>query len=372
MTTNGFPPYGVLGRRCTAATGGWCQEAVNQIVKGAPQTVCPAVNSTDAGVDISRGKRGYPTPTEPWFDISVTPPNYANQTLVSGNNFGMSVDLDDNWQPLDQAIRACRKLGPCRLTLEPGVYKIQRTVGIQFTNLVDFTFDAQGSTLLLSFNTIRSFTAIPITSCIRCEFVNLNIDWDWDKWRLGDLVKIVDASPSVWTLQYQDWTYNATQVFSIKSLHLADAANNFSMGTRGDQEWFGINVMKPTIRVVSARVIQIVFPTAWRAPPPKGVFAILRYFTYETHCMRAQFVENVLFDNVHFWGCAGKALVINSGMSPIVVRNSAIAPDLTKNHWISATADGIFVAKAGAIKIENVQITRNGDDCINFVRSSPL
>jgi len=371
MTTLGFPPYAGLGRRCTSFVGGWCQEAQSQIIKGAPQSVCPSVETDgDVGVALPQPPQGHPTPVEPWFDVHVQPPNYANQTLVNGNNFGMSPALDDNWQQLDQAIRACRKLGACRLTLEPGVYAIRRTVGIQLQNLQDFTLDGQGSTLLLSYDTIRSFTAIPISNCLRCEFLNLNVQWDWEKWRLGDLVRVLDVTSSVWTLEYQDWTYDASKVFAIKSLHLADPKAAFSMGTRGDQEWFGINTMKPTVRVVSPRVVQLVFPSAWRTPPPKGAYAILRYFTYETHCIRAQFVENVVFDNIHVWGCAGKAMVVNSGMSPIIIRNSQIAPDVDKKQWISATADGIFVAKAGALKIENVEITRNGDDCINFVRLS--
>ena len=146
----------------------------------------------DAGRPLSYGARptSLPTGCEPF---AVERPRERDGAVVDAADFGVSEAIDDNTAALQRAIDHCRAVGAKRLTMKKGTYRFFGAHSVVFAGLRDFTFDAQGATLVFRRATvwrpdelIWQATFHPedanfhIHDCERCRFANYVMDWDWE------------------------------------------------------------------------------------------------------------------------------------------------------------------------------------------------
>ena len=138
----------------------------------------------------------------------VDRPREHGGPTVDAADFGVSEAIDDNNATLQRAIDHCRAVGAKKLVLRKGTYRFFGPRSVVFDSLTDFTFDAQGSTLVFrrasawrTDELIWQATFHPedanvfIRNCERCLFTNYNMDWDWRTDPLATFARVTAVNP---------------------------------------------------------------------------------------------------------------------------------------------------------------------------------
>jgi hypothetical protein len=382
---------------CWDFTSGWCREARSQLVLKRGQTKCaqdppspppsppkpipppapapvPAPAPAPAPLPPPPPPAPVPPPPQPppgtdtaaWFDVTITPPNRAKQTVVSLNALGASPTRPDNYAAFAAGIARCRALQGCRLTLDPGVYRLATAKTLLWSGLTDFTFDGQGSTLLFTRINPPKGSLNIFRDIARAEFLNFNIDWDWNAYRLADVVKVVGSTRTSWTLQFLNWDWDDSKIAGFYSMVSADPAAGYAPGTHTGDEWFGLYEGRnpPSVSRVSQDTIRLNFDTAINQGPIVGTFAIIKYFGYDSAAIASTNLRHILLDGVWVNGAPGKAMTFGDTGSPMIIRNSGVRIPEGSQRAYATTADGLFLTRTGGrVLIENVEISRQADDC---------
>jgi len=314
--------------------------------------------------------------------------------------------------------------------------------GVYFGNLVDFTLDAGGSSFVFTRDRIWQTSQgsnnplFQITSCTRLALRNLVIDWDWSRWRLASLVRLVAATPTQWTVQFLELPQvDLDTIFGFQSMHQTERVNGEgvpgisveggrrAMGTRNGAEIFLMNKVagftnSPTnlkremvdeaeyrkmfkipsdAKVVSIKefnkpnstgqagqeqmdigtqalgsnIVRITLANAPGWTPTVGTEFVAKHLNYEIAGISISSSSHITLENVHIQSAPGKGMNIGDESHHVQLNNVRISlPDNPREgtpRSISATADGIAVGGSqGFIRMNNVQIGWNGDDCINL------
>lgn len=353
--------------------------------------------------------------TQPWFTIDVEKPKLGRNavTIYADADFGASPDSDDNTLPLNAAIAACKgsnETDGCIVTFKKKglVYKVNGGPDGRSINIVghsDFIFDGANSTFIFS----RPPSTMPkpnyneqgctpwdtyepglpavfygsyfaIDQCTRCELRNVKMDWDWNKYRLANLVRVsAPANNNTWNLEFQDVPSieDPRDTYAFKSIHTVDPATN-TMGNRNGSEIYVFQRDGPTVTRVSTRQLRLDFVKPNERTPDPGTLYLLRHFTYEFHAVLVFRALHLSVTNVKIFSCAGKAFVVGRGSAYVHFDGFYMGdpgPDDYKTtdlpRHITCSSDGLFFdSTKGHVLIENSEISRHGDDCVNF--NSPV
>ncbi|KAI9032454.1 pectin lyase fold/virulence factor [Hyaloraphidium curvatum] len=350
------------------------------------------------------------TATEPWFDITIDSPQLSRPTVrLVDTDFGASPSDPDITVALNNAIQACHNVtGGCVVTFSRpnGVYRVEGGTdgrSINIVDLKDFVFDGQNSTFVFSrppqfmprpnyaeqsctprdyepgFPAVIYGSYLGIDRCTRCEVRNIAMDWDWSRYRLANLVNVLAATNSSWTLEMLEVPSIETprDTFAFKSVHTVNTTTN-TMGNINGSEIYVYQAKAPEFTRLTATTFRLDFEKPNTRTPDIGSRMLLRHFTYEFHAAWIFRSTHLTFRNFRLFGCAGKAFVFGRGVSNVHFDRFVMAPPGPGDHQttnltrhITCSSDGLFFdSTKGNVLIENSEISHHGDDCVNF--NSPV
>ncbi|KAI9002554.1 hypothetical protein DFJ74DRAFT_714088 [Hyaloraphidium curvatum] len=201
-------------------------------------------------------------PTFQWFNWTMReplPPNAKQKTYkLYSWNWGADNGGDVTWNVQNMLDRcheiATGNLGPCEVIFTAG--KTYQLTHLKFGwALHDFTIVGNGALLLFTRASIdagpfsEDGLALPffdINNCYRCRFLNFQVDWDWNRWRIASLTRFVSQSISgnktSWTFTFispptPGGVVDSDTIFAYQSVHPVDP-QFLTIGVRGRYEFY--------------------------------------------------------------------------------------------------------------------------------------
>ena len=300
-------------------------------------------------------------------EFEVLPPA-GGQTIVRGEDFGITGNCENFSQKLQAAIDSCKKLGASKLVLKKGIYRIIENDTIKFEKLENFTFCGGGSTLVFR---KKSGSLFDIRNCERVEFKNFNVDWDWDADPLGAVAKIVKIEQSAFLqnvdfkfVDYEGRTYPNRQCL-LRNVARIDPSTR-SAGVEGGQNFGWEMFGKPKYKKqwIDGNTIRITLPAKSRLNV--GEFYRINHYYYDMPCFFMRSNRHIAMRDINIYSCAGMGIIVFGTQQYFSLQNFNFKiPD--GEHWRRAstcTADHVHIAHSrGFVKIENCLFEYGGDDC---------
>ena len=284
---------------------------------------------------------------------------------VSGTDFGMSAESNDNFEAFKSALSYCGSHSGTCLKLKEGIYNINNKETFSLHGLKDILIDGCGATLVFS-NVVSCFS-IADSDCV--EIKNLKFDWNWNLKPLSDIVTIAKANSK---------TNELDMVFRDRE---ADEGTVFSAITRCDNETFTYGIMGSakenyiyqhpecikSVTKTDKNVLHIKHDGSF-AKFKNGETYILRHYVYDTNFMGMSSSKNITIDGISLYGYPGSGFVVNNKTSHFQIKNSYIGvnPEYKETCHTSLGADAIHIVNSnGCFNIENNDISGQGDDALN-------
>ena len=303
-------------------------------------------------------------------EFEVLPPA-GGQTIVRGEDFGITGNCENFSQKLQAAIDSCKKLGASKLVLKKGIYRITENDTIKFEKLENFTFCGGGSTLVFR---KKSGSLFDIRNCERVEFKNFNVDWDWDADPLGAVAKIVKIEQSAFLqnvdfkfVDYEGRTYPNRQCL-LRNVARIDPSTR-SAGVEGGQNFGWEMFGKPKYKKqwIDGNTIRITLPAKSRLNV--GEFYRINHYYYDMPCFFMRSNRHIAMRDINIYSCAGMGIIVFGTQQYFSLQNFNFKiPD--GEHWRRAstcTADHVHIAHSrGFVKIEDCLFEYGGDDCVNI------
>ena len=285
--------------------------------------------------------------------------------VVSGSDFGMDAEKDDNYEAFRSAIAYCRANSGTCLKLENGVYKISNRDTFALHGLKDILIDGCGATLVFS-NVVNAFSVLD-SDCV--EIRNLKFDWDWDSKPLSDIVTVAnaDSKNNELDLIFRDREADENTVFS--AISQCDP-ETFTYGAkRGTREDYIYQHPECIVSVTKTdkKTLHVKHDGSFKKYENGEVY-ILRHYVYDTQFMGIRSSTDVTVDGVTLYGYPGSGFVVDKKASHFQIINSFIGanPEYKETRHTSLGADAIHIVNTdGCFNIENNDISGQGDDALN-------
>jgi len=307
------------------------------------------------------------------LDVEIERPREKNGVVVSVADFGAKTfdpsipnnpDKFDNYDAFVAALEYCKQVNASKLIIPTGHYYFNTPKRLEIRGFTDFTIDGQGSELILGQVTQFMYFA----NNTRFEFKNVIVDWDWEKSRIADLVKVInkDSANSWFDLEYISVDKVDASKAKLTSLTAVDPVT-YAWGRDGGKDYS-----------LSNRLVENVAPNVLRVYPnnPASISAmnvgdtfIIRYYTYEGHTFPCFSNKDFTIDNVTIYSGIGHGFSMYKDMENWQIINTTIGkrPGYEITHPISTATDGIHIGQQkGHYRIENCSISYQGDDGINL------
>lgn len=314
-------------------------------------TVVRADRKTVTGIDGIQFEIEYP---------SVTREIYAR-------DYGLSVDSADNRDALQAAIQFCKENPGTKLIIEPGRYLFDHAADIQINGVNDLLIEANGATFV--FAQPNYFT---ISKSNRILFHNLQVEWDWDTFRIADLVEIMKNVPG------DDGTYT-TDIRFVQTQDVDTDYHFTAMIPYAADTWTPGNGAFPEVSLSGfVQNIEKISPDTLRVKHTYTGFLSGFYLSRQVVYDGTVFniggkSRDITMDGVHIYSTSGVGYYIHHNAGAIQVVNSSIRDNPADRHYISTTADGMQISdSSGEIYIDNCDFSFTGDDCINIHQTVQL
>ena len=304
-------------------------------------------------------------------EFTVMAPETDGRPVVKAADFGLSQASPDNFKALAKALEHCKKVGAGKLVIDNGIYNFTTNKSIEFEGLNNLEIECNGATFLFLKSNERN---MQISNCKRLKIVNLNIDWNWQKMPLAEIVQVMgtkfdgpNSYADIKFLDYEDYPvkdfYTGGFVpYDIKNKRIGlESANSnmFNMGTGSPGyklklQWLSGNTVRMTMLERKARQFECKY---YR----------FQHAYYHQGCMAIDSSEHTTLKNVNIYSCCGQAIVVTGTTKYLWLDTVNITvPKGDKKRVISATADHFIMARSsGFIKIENCDFGFGSDDCVN-------
>lgn len=297
------------------------------------------------------------------FAYATEPPQ---RPIVEAATFGVSVDSADNVPALNRALDWCRTNKAPGLKVAPGTYRFTSDTPIRMERLRDFTFDGGGATFVFFRKRGESFR---VMDCERMTIRNLSVDWDWEGYPLGSLVKVVEANDKYYDLEFINYTRFPRRDVRIAYLNAWDvearavgtALSNLGRGV--DMSWVGPRKDKRK-EWLSDNVLRIY---QGAANLPTGSVWRAQHYYYDRHCFKFASNSGLTVEDVNVLSCPGAAFTIDGKQRDTLFRRVTIRPPADDpKRVISCTADHVHVVKSrGNLRLEDCDFALGADDCLN-------
>lgn len=285
--------------------------------------------------------------------------------VVSGSDFGMDAEKDDNFEAFKAALAYCRTHSGTCLKLENGIYKINNKETFSLHGFKDVMIDGCGTTLVFS-NVVSGFS-VAESDCV--EIRNIKFDWDWDSKPLSDIVTVANANAknNELDLIFRDREADENTIFS--ALTQCDP-ETFTYGAkRGTREDYIYQHPECIVSVtkIGKNTLHVKHDGSFKKYANGEVY-ILRHYVYDTSFMGISSSRNITVNGVSLYGYPGSGFIVNNKTSHFQIINSFIGanPEYAKTRHTSLGADAIHIVNTdGCFNIENNDISGQGDDALN-------
>lgn len=302
-------------------------------------------------------------------EFQVDPAEKRKQKIFNAKEFGVSADSPDNTAALQKAIDAVRRKTPAKLVLDPGVYRFGGDKPVLFDAITDFEFDGQGATLLFQRTGGRQLVAIH--HCMRSEFRNFTIDWDWESDPLASVVKLESVSPKLETVRVR---FLDCDRFPKQEVRAADL-NRLDPATRRPDPARALRIPlefykgqnKPQVRWIEPNLLEITAkPGTFRAAEAGDTF-LLRHYVYDLNGIDLRINRHLTLDNVTIASAPGMGILTAGAQHHWQLLNSRIVPPAGSKRPCGTTADAMHTtSSAGFFRMENCELGHSCDDTMNF------
>jgi len=360
-----------------------------------------------------------PTGCEPFV---VERPRERDGAVVDAADFGVSESIDDNNAALQRAVDHCRKVGAKKLVMKKGTYRFFGPRSVTFDSLTDFTFDAQGATLVFRRESawrpaelIWQATFHPedanfsIRNCERCLFRNYAMDWDWEHDPLATFARVIAVHPddkddpnSSVDFELVDYVrhpfYPKPMPFQCNAL-MKESREGFAPvdysydgvqylglcegGYGKAMEWLSPNRIRfypakePTAPGTHTRESDSAKFENKVVSPRKGRTTAQRYKVGRLYRLAHYYPgksgvymdgnRHLTLENANIYSCRGMAHVIDGPQHHTHFLHVHVAPPAGVKRPVTATADACHVAcSRGYLKLEDFRVTLNQDDFSNI------
>ncbi|KAI9013522.1 hypothetical protein DFJ74DRAFT_771414 [Hyaloraphidium curvatum] len=276
-------------------------------------------------------------------------PDPALQIVVDLNSqYGLDEGNPDNYNAVARAVVDCRaavsSARGCRFVVRRGVYRFATDRPLAFRGLANFTLDGGGSVWL--FSRAKVFNALVSFEESRSVLVrDLQIDWDFARWRLASLVRIED----LWALsaessragtgdqqirmRFLDHPFlDLSTIRGIADMHKVDPEtmtvglpdpNRIGSFWRMDEILLRMEPQYDRAVGTNNTVVVTLLRGLWPAPTV-GALYLVRHFTYEGHAVQIVRTRDVWMDMVSVWGAPGMALAARPGTADLRLTNFTV------------------------------------------------
>ena len=379
----------------------------------------PWIGADACPLTLGAAPRAVPTGC-PAFTVDL--PREHGGLTIDAAEFGVSEALEDNTAALQRAIDRCRAVGAEKLVMKKGVYRFFGTRSVVFSNLVDFTFDAQGSTLVFrrasawrTDELIWQATFHPedanifIRDCTRCRFMNYNMDWDWQTDPLATFARVTavnpddaDATNSSVDFELTDYAEHPLYPRPMPIQCVAamkETRDGFAPGTPSfpgvfyydlceggygrAMAWLAPNrirlwpVRPPTDPGTRTRASDTARHEKKPSDPTLGRRKVAQYVVGRLYRIAHYYPgksgiymegnRHLTLENANVYSCRGMAHVIDGPQHHTHFHHVHVVPPPGTKRPITATADACHVANSlGYLKLEDFRVTLNQDDPSNI------
>lgn len=298
----------------------------------------------------------------------IARPDESTLTTVNASKFGLSPDAEDNTQAMRDAFSYCRQHPNSKLVIDKGVYHFSPEEDIYLNKLQNVLVDANDSEFI--FSTPKYFK---VYACDNVEIRNMIIDWDWDTFRLGSIVKIENENDAENTLEIEFTELDEVDAdIPLMSFMQYDPVDLVA-GVHGSFKIYSPCVDAECIKNVEKvddkpNVLKITHSGALDYFKNDEVY-ILRHYVYGGQVFNTvEESSNITYNNISIYGACGMGYVFAYGSNHYQIINSYIGlrPGAEDKYRISTTADGIHVSNsAGYFRVDNCDLSFCGDDIVN-------
>ena len=298
----------------------------------------------------------------------IARPDESTLTTVNATKFGLSPDADDNTQAMRDAFSYCRQHPNTKLVIDSGIYHFSPEEDIYLNRLQNVLVDANDSEFI--FSTPKYFK---VYACDNVEIRNLIVDWEWDTFRLGSLVKIENENDAENTLEIEFTELDEVDAdIPLMSFMQYDPVDLVA-GVHGSFKIYSPCVDTECIKKVEKvdgrpNVLKITHSGALDYFRNDEVY-LLRHYVYGGQVFNTvEESSNITYNNISIYGACGMGYVFAYGANHYQIINSYIGlrPGAEDKYRISTTADGIHVSNsAGYFRIDNCDLSFCGDDIVN-------
>ncbi len=298
----------------------------------------------------------------------ISRPAEASLTVVNASKFGLSEDAKDNTQAMRDAFIYCRQNPNTKLVIDKGIYHFSPEEDIYLNKMQNTLIDANNAEFI--FSTSHYFK---VYACDTVEIRNLIVDWDWDTFRLGSLVKIENENDAENTLEIEFTELDEVSTdIPLESFMQYDPVDHVA-GVHGSFKIYSPCVDSECIKKVEKvdgrpNVLKITHSGALDYFKNDEVY-LLRHYTYGGQVFNTvEESKYITYNNISIYGACGMGYVFAYGANHYQIINSYIGlrPGAENKYRISTTADGIHVSNsAGYFRIDNCDLSFTGDDILN-------
>ena len=298
----------------------------------------------------------------------VVRPKADALNTVYAADFGFAAANFDNYAAFAAIIHYCRQHPRTRVIFQAGDYAFNTDSGFGLDSLTDIYFEGNGARFVFSYGS----SYFNLSNCECVEFNNITIDWNWERSRLGSIVRVENADASNNTLdlvfteladvsadvvfaaitQYDPETLTPGAKESSKEVYLYQ-----TLGAIAGVEKIGSNVLRVTHNGVLDNFLN-------------GEVYLLRHYVYGSAVFYLyNNSRHITFDGVNIVGAAGMGFVVAGGANHFQFLNTTIGlnPGCAATRRVSVTADALHIADSnGYFRIENCDFSFMGDDGVNI------
>ncbi len=296
----------------------------------------------------------------------ISRPKKENYKTVSSADFGMSAEAYDNCNAFKAAVDYCRLNPGTVLKIEKGTYFF-RSAGNSLNNLKDIFIDGSEAEFIFTV----AGTQIPVEECSNVEISGLTVDWNREADPIEDIVRITGTDKSAHTVDLEFFlkeTVCENMIFS--ALSQCDP-ESFTFGDNGECKECYMYMTEGSVKKaekLSENTIRLTHDGCLDGFAKDETY-ILRHYVYggETFAVRSN-SSDITFDNVKLYGSSGAGYYFGGNCTRFQIINSVIGvdPSLNEKYFVSLGADAIHIVNtSGFFRIENCDISRQGDDAVN-------
>jgi hypothetical protein len=256
-------------------------------------------------------------------------------------------------QAFAQALAAARQRQAARLTIPPGVYRMDALVGdfhLAVTDVQDLVIDGQGAEFVFT----HPRGGVVIMNALRVAIRNLVVDYDL---RLASPGVVQREADGTTTIRVDD-------AYPIDATTPVQAVTRYTHSTRS---WAKARpeVYFPTS--LTLRRAQTLQSPAFAAFEP-GTEVIVRHYIYESAAFyQTLTATDITYEDLTIYGSPGMAFIAWASDRGLRIARCRIARRPLADRFVSAGSDGIHIAGTrGDIIIEDNDFSGQGDDSLNI------